>query len=82
MCVEFAGKISRGGVRSATGLLAALCRAAGIAVLVTDEIARETAARGGYSGPWPHRAAGNTQTGGNHVAGGDGETRAEGRDVG
>ncbi len=57
MCVEFAGKISRGGVRSATGLLAALCRAAGIAVLVTDEIARETAARGGYSGPWPHRAA-------------------------
>ena len=57
VCVEFAGKISRGGVRSATGLLAALCRAAGIAVLVTDEIARETAARGGYSGPWPHRAA-------------------------
>ncbi len=50
-------KNSGGRVRSPTGILAALCRASGNPVLVTDEIAREASARGGYSGPWPHRAA-------------------------
>ena len=54
--VEFTKKISGGGVRSATGLLAALSRASGNPILVTDEIAREAATRGGYSGPWPPEA--------------------------
>jgi len=53
VCVEFARKILGGRVRSPTGLLAALCRASDNPILVTDEIAREAAARGGYSGPWP-----------------------------
>ncbi len=56
VCVEFIKKISGGGVRSATGLLAALSRASGNPILVTDEIAREAATRGGYSGPWPPEA--------------------------
>ncbi|WP_419632680.1 hypothetical protein, partial [Thiolapillus sp.] len=54
--VEFTKKISGGGVRSATGLLAALSRASGNPILVTDEIARQAATRGGYSGPWPPEA--------------------------
>ena len=53
VCVEFAKKIREGRVRSLTGLLAALSRAAGAQIFVTDEIAREAAAKGGYSGPWP-----------------------------